>query len=112
MREESSSRTVETGVVTMNDAGALEAVGSGVSRNVDVFSPYGYSYSLPAGEKMLMAENGASQAGLGVMMNESVKTGEIKIANPFGAYIYLKEDGSVVINGLTVTKNGEVIMNG
>ena len=112
MKESSTAPAVETGVVTMNDGDELEAVGSGVERSIDIFSPYGYCYSLPTGEKMLMAENGASQAGLGVIMKGGPKKGEIKITNRYGAYIHLKENGSVEINGVVVTRNGEVIYNG
>lgn len=103
---------IQSGRVTLNDNGELEAVASGVDRSVRMFSPYGYAFSLPKGEKMLLTESDGSQAAFGVEMErENIAAGEIKITSSSGAYIYLKNDGSVIINGLVIDSKG-VIKNG
>lgn len=109
VRSANFTPAVETGRVTANRNGEVEAVGSGVERSVSIFAPYGYSYTLPAGESVLMAESGGTAVGMGVKMKQSPNSGEIIISNPFGAYIHLKKDGSVVINGLVINSDGEVI---
>ncbi len=109
MKSRGEDSTMQTARVTLDEGGDIEAVGVGVDRGVSLFTPYGYTCRLPAGEEVFIAKNGGMQAGLGVRMKESVKSGEIKISSPFGSYIHLKSDGSVVINGLVIDKNGTVI---
>ena len=40
----------ECGKVTMNSGGKIEAASTGVERNVDFYSPYGYISCVPKGE--------------------------------------------------------------
>lgn len=97
----------ETGKVTLNSKGQVEAVSTGVDRNIQIYSPYGYSFSLPSGINMLFTKSGGEQAGIGVAMNNSgIRVGEIKIQAQSGAYIHLKRNGSVVINGLEIDRDG------
>lgn len=100
---------IQSGRVTLNENGEFEAVASGVDRSVRMFSPYGYGFSLPKGERMLLTESDGSQAAFGVEMSrENIEPGEIKITSSSGAYIYLKNDGSVVINGLEIDSRGAI----
>lgn len=100
---------VETGKVTLNSNGELEAVSTGVQRDFSVFSPFGYCFSLPQGEDMLLIESSGEQASLGVVMkNENLQTGEVKITSSGGAYIHLRNDGTVVINGVEISKEGVI----
>lgn len=101
--------SAQTGKSTLNSNGCVEVVSTGVNRDVELFSPYGYFFSLPPGENVLLSKCDGQQVGLGVRLDKcNVKTGEIKIISQSGAYIHLKQDGSVVINGLKITKNGEM----
>ncbi|MCM1114356.1 MAG: hypothetical protein NC397_02545 [Clostridium sp.] len=107
--KESSSPIIQTGKSTLNANGNVEAVSTGVQRNLQIYSPYGYSASLPANVDILLADSGDAQVGIGVLQNStSLNTGEIKITASSGAYIHLKSDGSVVINGLRINKNGVI----
>lgn len=100
---------LQTGKSTLNNNGSTEAVASGVSRGIEMYSPYGYAFSLPSGENLLLAECGGNQAGIGVLTSsENLAVGEIKITAASGAYIYLKNDGSVVINGLKINSKGVI----
>lgn len=98
------------GRVTLNDNGSLEAVSTGIERNLEVFSPYGYSYSIPTGDDMLLAKCDGQQCAVGVKMNNSgLPLGEIMISSSSGACIRLKNDGSVEINGLVIDKSGRIL---
>lgn len=101
--------TIESGRSISGTEQGVDMVSTGVERNVDVFSPYGYSFSLPGGEGVLTARNADGQAIIGINMKDTrLKQGEIKIVSKSGAYVYLKADGSVEINGLIINKNGVV----
>lgn len=107
--KEHAEPSIQSGRVTLNGSGGLEAVSTGVDRSVDVFSPFGYAYCVPPNTDMLLASFDGKQGALGIAMNaESLDAGEIKITSPFGAYIHLKKDGSVVINGVVISKTGEI----
>ena len=102
---------VEAQSVTASGKGGIEAVGSSVERQLSVFSPYGYSYSLPAGEKLLIVSGEGVKAGVGVVMDSSLKKGEVRISNAFGVSFLLSADGTVEIKANKITLNGEVIAN-
>lgn len=107
--KDSEPEPIQTGKVTMSGNNSIEAVSSSPQRNIDIYSPYGYSYALPSGVNMLIARCDAKSAAAGVLMNPvELKAGEIKISSAGGSYILLKNDGSVVINGLVINKNGEI----
>ena len=100
---------VQNAKVTMNAEGEIEAVYSGVERALTIYSPYGYTYSVPRGEELLIAKSDGSQSALGVEMHASgIAQGEILIQSKSGASIYLKKNGSGVINGLIINKRGEI----
>ena len=96
--------------VTMSSNGAVEATSTGVERNVNFYSPYGYNFCVPKGERLLLTQGGGEQVCIGVENDSSnVEYGEIKITSLSGAYIHLKNDGSIVINGLVISKEGKII---
>lgn len=100
---------VQTGKSTLNSNGSIEAVSTGMERDIEIYSPYGYMFSLPPGTDLLLTKYAGTQAGIGTLMRGGeLKPGEIKIFSPSGAYVQLCSDGSVVINGLTINKNGEI----
>ena len=105
-----ASPELQTGKVTLNSGGELEAVSSGVERNIGIYAPYGYAFSLPQGCELLLSQSSGEQAAIGVSMSShDLKTGEIRITSASGGYIYLKDDGSVVINGLEINRWGEIV---
>lgn len=99
--------SAETGKVTLSSKSTIETVSTGVDRDVHIYTPYGYSYLPPAGADMLLTKSSGEQAGIGVSMQKTdVKNGEIKIQAQSGAYIHFKENGSVVINGIEIDRDG------
>lgn len=100
----------ECGKVSMNSGGKIEAASTGVERNVDFYSPYGYISCVPKGEKLLLTQGGGEQVCIGVESDSSaVGYGEVKITSLSGAYIHLKNDGSIELNGLLISKEGKII---
>lgn len=100
---------LENGKVTLSSNGALETVSSGVDRSLVHYAPFGYSYCAPLGENMLLTQLQGETAAVGVeMKKENVASGEIKLTSKSGAYIHLKNDGSVIINGLVINRRGEI----
>lgn len=102
----------ETAVVTSAQNGRTEATSSLCAKDINSYAPYGYSYAVPFGEELLFINSKKGGAGAGVKMNsaEELESGEILIKSLGGASMYLKNDGTVVINNcLTFTQNGTVI---
>lgn len=101
---------IKPGISTLNSDGRVEAVSTGVERDVSIYSDYGYCYSLPSGTEMLISNCSGQQAAIGMLTScNGLKSGEIKITAESGAYIHLKDNGSVIINGLEIDNNGVII---
>lgn len=75
-----------------------------------VYTPFGFSSVAPSGEKALIipTPNGEMIAGY-KMRPRVLESGEVELFSQGGAYILLKNDGSVVINGLTISTRGEIV---
>lgn len=102
----------ETAVITSAGAGKTEATSSLCAKDISSYAPYGYSYAVPFGEEILMINGKNGGAGAGIKMNgaDFLENGEILIKSLGGASLYLKNDGSIVVNNcITVTENGTVI---
>lgn len=110
IKEKPTENQTQTGRVTLNSDGKMEVIANGVDRNIETFLPYGYSCLIPRGEEVLLTQSGGEQIALGVRSSgNALKSGEIKILARSGAYIHLRNDGSVVINGLEITRDGEIV---
>lgn len=113
LSREKSMPEMQTGLSTLNCNGKVEAVSTGAERDISIYSPYGYCFSLPPGVQMLLSKSDGQQAAMGTLMYDGdLKPGEIKITSLSGAYIHLKSDGSVVINGMKIDKNGVIADEG
>lgn len=103
------SQKPEKAVVTMATTGATEATGSFQTRNFMEFAPFGYASKIPEGTEVLMIPTSDGNACCGAKSaSHSLKPGEIKITSPFGGYMHLKTDGSVVINGVVISADGKI----
>ncbi len=101
---------VECGKVTMSSNGAVEATSTGVERNVNFYSPYRLHFLCTRVKGFCLLKAEESRFYIGVENDSSnVEYGEIKITSLSGAYIHLKNDGSIVINGLVISKEGKII---
>lgn len=100
MLSKSSENTkAESGFVTMADDGKLEASASMSERGINVYAPYGIHSVPPENEEVFLVPSSSGQAALGVKgVSVGIASGEVLITSLGGAKIYLKNDGSVVIN--------------
>lgn len=99
----------EAARITMDSQGG-EATGSIQSRAFASYGPLGYQAALPQGSDVLMVPALSGSAAVGVA-NEvtGLAAGEIRIRSDSGAYVFLRRDGSVEINGLVIRPGGEIV---
>lgn len=100
----------EKGKVTLSE-NQIEAGATVTRRNIDCYSPYGYQSVPPVDEDVLMLPSNDGSVVLGTLNKcNDVESGEIKIVSKGGAYIILKNNGDIVLNGLVINSGG-VIQN-
>lgn len=100
----------EKGRVTLSEPDSFEAGSSVTSRNINSYAPYGYNSLAPVGEEIILVPSSDGQVAIGTKNNStSLESGEVKIASKGGAYIILKNDGSVIINSIIIDENGVII---
>ncbi len=97
----------EVGTVTNSNNSTINTSSTVSSNGVLNYSPYGYSFSAPKGEEVLLINSSLGTVGAGIKMkNENLSSGEIAISSIGGAKIILKNDGTVFINGIIINKEG------
>lgn len=95
--------------VTLEGA-AREVTGSLQTRNFMQYTPYGYQCALPEGSQVLMVPAPSGSAAVGVASEDAgLRVGEIRIVSPSGAFLFLRQDGSAVINGLVISPEGKIV---
>lgn len=106
----SEKEVAEKGKVTLSD-NQLEAGATVTRRNIDSYAPYGYKSVPPVDEDVIMLESNDGAVVLGALSkDEDIESGEVKISSLGGAYIILKNNGDIVLNGLVIDSRG-VIQN-
>lgn len=106
----SEKEVAEKGKVTLSD-NQLEAGATVTRRNIDSYAPYGYKSVPPVDEDVIMLESNDGAVVLGSLSkDEDIESGEVKISSLGGAYIILKNNGDIVLNGLVIDSRG-VIQN-
>ena len=106
----SEKEVAEKGKVTLSD-NQLEAGVTVTRRNIDSYAPYGYKSVPPVDEDVIMLESNDGAVVLGALSkDEDIESGEVKISSLGGAYIILKNNGDIVLNGLVIDSRG-VIQN-
>lgn len=99
----------EEGTITVSSNGCSEATGTLQSRNTESYSPYGYSYCAPVGEQVLIVNSSSGAVSAGTKMkSSSLQQGEVALSSLGGASILLKNNGDVVINGVVISKKGQI----
>ena len=101
--------TAGSGSVTLSDKNTCEIGASVCQRDIDSYSPYGYSSRAPRGEKIILVPSADGQVMLGTAEDaSSLESGEIRMASAGGAKIILKNDGTVIINSMIIGKDGVI----
>lgn len=105
-RENQSAENVK---LTLNSSDETEASGSAKVRNISTYTPFGYACAVPSGEDVLLIPSCDGGAAVGTKnITSGLEPGEIRIQSAGGASLVLKNDGSVIINSLTVTPDGKI----
>lgn len=95
--------------VTFASAGAFGASAEGEVRSASVVGPAGVRWSPAQGDAVALLPTPEGVLCLGRVEAPSLPPGEIKLEGPSGGYLWLKSDGSVVINGLTISADGRLV---
>lgn len=112
VNKSAADNRAQRGNVTISGSAEIEAHTGGNTKSMDSYTPYGYTCSAPVGEEVAVIPSSDGAIALGTKCKaETLKSGEVMITSLGGAAIYLKNDGSVVINSLVIDRNG-VIQNG
>lgn len=95
--------------VTFSGSGGFGAASSGERRDLPVFAPRGVAYRPCEGDNLLLLPTGGGEACAGVLSAaEGLAPGELRLASSGGAVVHLKGNGDIVLNGVTITKAGEI----
>lgn len=95
--------TAESGNVVVSEIGKNAMIASGVHRGFNFATPYGIFSIPPVQEKAVILPLADTEVCVGVISEIStVEPGEILLKSKGGAEVYLKNDGSVYINGVKV----------
>lgn len=95
--------TATSGNVVVSEIGNTEIVASGLHRGLECVTPYGMFSIPPVSEKAVVLPLADKEVCVGVISEiASVQPGEILLRSKGGAEVYLKNDGSVYINGVKV----------
>ena len=98
------------GRVSLSDRDGFGAVGAGERRELPVFTPRGM-YSRPCEEdRVLLLSTGGGEACAGVLCRtRELAPGEVCLFSDGGAEIVLKNNGDISLNGVIITKSGEIL---
>ena len=95
--------------VTISETGELAASGNMEKRDIIIYAPYGIEAVPPDGSNIIAIDYERARICIGVKSgNFAIAPGEVRISSKGGAYIYLKNDGSVDINGYVFTSKATV----
>lgn len=101
----------ERGSVTLS-SNEFEAGSTCTQRSIDTFAPYGYQSKAPVGQQVMILPSSDGQAVIGSLCSyKDLDSGEIRIISKGGATILLKNDGTIQLNSLTISKEGVVTNN-
>lgn len=80
-----------------------------VKKGGETYAPYGFSSSPPQNLKGIAVPSESGDITVAYEMPQnSLSEGEVRLYSKSGAYIHLRNDGSVVINGLVINLGGVI----
>lgn len=108
-REEGNA-PASLGKISFSSPEGYGAVAAAEVRDLPMAAPGGYAYRPRQGEELavLQTRDGAVCVGM-VAPVEGLAPGEIRISGPGGSHLHFYEDGRVVVNGLTITPQGQLV---
>lgn len=98
------------GQVTFSESGGFGAVGAAEQRGIPVFAPRGIAYRPCVGDNLLLLPADGTTVCAGVLSaTDGLLPGELRLCSPGGAVIRLLADGDILLNGVRITKKGEIL---
>ena len=95
--------------VSYSESSGFGALRASEQRDIPIFAPRGIRYHPAEGDNMLMITGEGRDVCAGVLSKSTgLLPGEMEICGPGGSYLKFRKNGEVVINGLTITKSGEM----
>lgn len=96
--------------VSYSDSGGFGAVGESEISGTLVFAPRGIAYKPCVGDSVLLLPVQGADACAGALTSSAgLSPGELRLSSSGGAQILLKQNGDIVLNGVTITSGGEII---
>lgn len=96
--------------VSFSDSGNFGAVGASEVRGVPVFAPRGIAYQPCEGDNLLILPVDGADTCVGVLASaKGLAGGELRLCSAGGAEIVLRNDGEIVLNGVRITRSGEIV---
>lgn len=88
-------------------------VGEFEYRDLPVCSPFGFFSLPPKGQEVLILDSQQRNLLVGAVTESSqlphIQEGEVLVRANSGAFLHLKSDGSVSINGLVIGQDGNIV---
>lgn len=99
--------------VSYADSGGFGAIGAGEQRGIPVFAPRGIAYRPCEGDNLLLIPADGAMTCAGVLSTgDSLAPGELRLSSSGGASIRLMANGEIDLNGLRITKDGQITQKG
>lgn len=96
--------------VSYADSSGFGVVGASELRDSLVFAPRGVSYMPCTGDNLLILPVNGTDTCVGALSSVSgLKPGELRLRSSGGAVILLRQNGDIQLNGVIITKDGEII---
>lgn len=109
LRRDGGGRGAALAPLTFAEEGGFGAAGEREWREMPVFGP-GVAYQPREEDQLLAVDSDGGTVCAGVRMDLSgLEPGEIRLGQPSGPCILLRKDGSILLNGVTITPQGEII---
>ncbi len=109
--ENTSSEASHFGQILQSGSNGIYISGQADLKDVQFVAPYGIrSKPIVSGQAFIIPSSEQKYAVPGVSYTvDDLQSGEIEIKSSGGAYIKLKSNGQVIINGLTITPSGKIV---
>ncbi len=96
--------------VSYSDQNGFGVVGDSEITGALVFAPRGIAYRPCAGDHLLLMPVAGADTCLGALTSTAgLAPGELQLSSSGGATIRLCQNGDIKLNGVTITKEGQII---
>lgn len=93
--------------------GGVVAQGQDITEGMPLFAPCGVGYIPAEGQRLLLLPFDDHYVCVGALADtQGLCAGELVLKSAGGACIHLKNSGEVVVNGLTITPDGQIAADG